>query len=312
MMKIDDSGGSETLTALSRFFTDWRKALFIVLLAYSFLHLASSIVRHNPWSKPEVSGDFQRTYTEAADYKMTWQKTGELPVVKGFRVYHGLPAYLLLFPFVDHEFAVVDHFFYLIQFLLFPLAFFLLLAAICPNSRPTLIEAGLAALLVFNFKPFLETLALHKMEGIEFFLVGLALGAFKKKRDYLTGAILLAAASLKYLPGILLVYFLLKRETKVILGALATGAAFVVVLFSVFGPSSMEALFRHPLDLLLRVDLESSLHAANIEWQTVSGVWFRILFFLSPSMKCFLLHFVGKNKILNHTPLTVCHSMFAA
>ncbi len=267
------------MTTSSRFFTGWRKGLLVALLCYSALHLASAVLRYNPWTAPEVSGDFRQVYTDALDFRLHWEQTGKFPVapVEGLRVYHGLPANFLLFPFTYLEFTYVDHFFYLLQFLLFPAAIFLLLKAVRTDSSPNLTEIALAVLLIWNFKPFLETLALHKMEGIEFFLICLALVTFKKKRDFLTGALLLTAASLKYLPGILLVYFLFKREFKVLLGALGAGLAFLVFMLIFFGPSSMEALFRHPLDLLFRLDLASNFHAANIEWQTVSGTvnrWF--------------------------------------
>ena len=268
----------------------WRKGFLIALLCYSGLHLVSSVLRYNPWTRPEVSGDFHRIYDEALDYKQHWEQTGKLPVMTGFRVYHGLPAYLLMFPLIHLGFNTVDYFFYLIQFLLFPLAIWLILKAVSSDSAPSWTETALAVVLVLNFKPFLEALALHKMEGIEIFLICLALVAFKNSRDFLTGALLLAAASLKYLPAILLIYFFLKRETKVLLGALGAGLVFLLFCLVFFGPSSMEVVFRHPLDLVFRRDLESSIHAANIEWQTVSGVvnrWF------APKPSGNLLQFLG-------------------
>jgi len=81
------------------------------------------------------------------------------------------------------------------------------------------------------------------------------------------------AANLKYLPGILGLYFLVKRERRVMVGMLA--ASIVVLAVSVVamaGPMGGWAqVLRYPLALLADHQHEGNRPEASIEFQTLSG-----------------------------------------
>lgn len=251
------------------------KGFFLLLvLGYSVLHVGY-FVRINPICQPQIKGDFHRVYQEAKEVRFHWEEFREW-LRKGDS-FHPLVYDLILWPFTGIRYEYAAAFFYLLQFLLFPLSFFLLAQAASDKRLPTFFDYGIVALLAVNFDPFLETLAQYKVEGIEFFLICLAIIAFKKKRDLSAGALLCLATNLKYLPGILILYFLLKREVKVLRGALIGGSVLLSLLLIFCGVDRVWSLgIVHPLDLLLSPVPESNHRIAYLEWQTLSGTLNRL------------------------------------
>jgi hypothetical protein len=133
-------------------------------------------------------------------------------------------------------------------------------------------EYGIAAFLAMNFHPLLETLTFHKVEGIEFFLLCLAIYAFRVNRDGWCGALTFLAANLKYLPGMLLGYFLLKREWKVLRGAVAMGVVIFLLLLPVLGAGTLwRYSVEHPLQILFSHEPQVTQMAGHIEWQSLAG-----------------------------------------
>jgi UDP-N-acetylglucosamine 2-epimerase (non-hydrolysing) len=135
----------------------------------------------------------------------------------------------------------------------------------------------LAAVLTVNFHPFLETVALYKVEGLELFLICAALYAFKHKRDGVTGFLVVTAAGLKYLPGILILYFLVKREWRVVRGMLAACALYLLILLPIFGAETLWRYVTYSLILLFGHSLQGTAAWASLEFQTLTGTvmrWF--------------------------------------
>jgi len=252
-----------------------KRALWAVLLVYTVLHLGYSVARYSVFSGAS-SGDFNRAYQEAAEFK---QGLASGKPLEG--VFHPPFYYLLLLgtdALVGGRFQAIL-FFYFLQFLLFPAAiWFLARSAWVSPGRPTPSAYGLAAVLTVNFQPFLETLAQHKVEGIEFFLICAAIWALKKGRGILSGALILLAANLKYLPAILLAHFFMKREKRVLLGALAGGAIIAGLLWLAFGGGiARSGLLRNVSDQLFSHKYEGTVPEASVEMQTLSGTvnrWF--------------------------------------
>lgn len=207
----------------------WQKGLFALALLYSLFHLTYSVARYNPISTPRISSDFQMSYREAAH----WSQTRQLKLMGSTNMPYPIFFYWWLSPLTVVPYPALSFGLYLAQFPLFAWALLLLVRIAAPDSTARPMECLVAFMLAANFQPFLETLSQHKAEGLEFFLLCVALFAFKRGKDLQTGAVLFFAAALKYLPGFLAIYFLLKREWRVaagfLLAAVGCTAAFILL-----------------------------------------------------------------------------------
>lgn len=192
----------------------------------------------------------------------------------GQHTLHPLLYYLLLFPatFLTREGAGL--LFYLLQFVLFPLAVVWMVQSAGGGRERYGFHGLIAFALAFNFEPLLETMAMHKVEGIEFFLICLSIFAFRKKRDLLTGILLILAVNLKYLPAVLLLFFLLKRETRVLAGAACGQIGILLLLLTFFGIDTVRfSCLDHPLRVLLQPHYEHnfpSLAVAEVQSLTAT------------------------------------------
>ena len=252
----------------------WARPILILLLIYTALHLIYSVVRYNVFDG-NSSGDFNRAYQEALDWRRSLQ-TGQRMGVFHPPLYYGL---LLCLDSVFRGMKNLAYFFYFIQFLLFPWAIWLLAKGGAADPRLVSRRSLIAAtLLCLNFQPFLETLAQHKVEGLEFVLICLAVVLYRRRRDLPAGALVMLAANLKYLPAILIGHFIWKREKKVLAGAALGGIAVLAVLTCWVGPIRVkEAVFQYPLELLFAHKYEGTVPEGSVEMQTLSGTvnrWF--------------------------------------
>ena len=246
-----------------------KKILWGTLLVYTLFHLGYSVLRYNVFNGVS-SGDFNRAYSEAKEWKQGLD-SGK----PSLGVFHP-PLYYLVLLRMDSLLGSrfpLTLFFYFLQFLLFPAAIVLMVRSAWLGPEPAPWSAyGFAALLAANFQPFLETLAQHKVEGIEFFLIGLAIWALRKGADRLCGGLLAFAANLKYLPAILLVHFLIKREKRVLLGALAGGGIIALLLWTSLGGALFRSgSLRNTADLLLSEKYEGTRPEVSVEFQTLTG-----------------------------------------
>ena len=243
----------------------FRKVLWAAVALYSLFHLGYSLVRYSTIGL--VNEDLNR-YGNMVEWKS--DASGLLDTDA---VLHP-PFYYLFLLTLNRIFGggaqEIGYFFYFLQFLLFPLAIYFMVQAASERPRP--VHYLLATILTVNFQPFLETLALHKVEGIEFFLICLAVYLFRKKRDSLAGTAVALATHMKYLPGILLVHFLWKRAWKVLLGAGITMLIIGVLSCAAFGIKKVAATsVRHPLDMIFSQKYEGTRPEASVELQSLSG-----------------------------------------
>lgn len=263
----------------------WKELLLAMGLFYSALHLGYSVRRYNPIVNPAGFSSMHELYTWSLQFK----NTGELPSESQFGwippVYHPPFCYLLFGFLTRFDFQAMATFLYLTQFILFPLAIVLLVRATVPREAPTLLEYAMAAILTINFQPFLDTFSQYKIEGLEFVLICLAIAAFQKKRDLLCGLILAVAANLKYLPAILLFYFLVKREARVLKGAAISLGVILLILLAALG---LEPVWRygllHSRDLLFSSHPSSNMRMAQIAWQSLSGAIHRLFATFEPPL----------------------------
>lgn len=253
----------------------WRTLLIGIAVCYSLVHLGYSMWRYSIFSNDPLyrARDLARVFEQA----VALRQTGALPAPDV--VLYPPFYYLLLWPLTSIDFRTLTYGFYVAQFVYVPAAVVLLVKAASPSQTPSAMAYLIAAVLTVNFQPFLETLALYKVEGIEFFLICLALSTFRKKRDGLTGALVAFAANLKYLPGILAVYFVLKRQWKVV-GGMLLGAVLVCAAIGA-SPLGIGGIWsygiRYPLTFLFGHSLQGVRPEANLEFQSLSGTvnrWF--------------------------------------
>lgn len=251
-----------------------KRLLWGFLAAYTLLHLGYSVLQYNIF-RGAASGDFHRAFLEAMEWEVSLGSTAQ--------VWHFHPpfyyALLLGVSTLVGSMRNCAYVFYFLQFLIYPLAIVCLTRAFWTGaSRPPWAAYGITAALVVNFQPFLETLAQHKVEGIEFFLICLALWAFRRHRDLLCGGLLMVAANLKYLPALLVVHFGIKREWRVLLGSLLGAAMVLGVVVASFGPKVLSSgFFAHSAGLMLDHRHEGNQPEASVEMQTLSGTinrWF--------------------------------------
>ena len=255
----------------------WKRAALVLFLLYSAAHLVYSIQHYNPVTAPAVSGDFLRTYREASELKSQWERTRGLSITQNDHLYHPLTYYVALWPLVGLGEKRVCLLLFLLQFILFPWAIVLLVRSVARESV-TWVEYALSFALAVNFHPFLETLAQHKTEGVEFFLICAAVYALGRGREVGCGALVCAAAGLKYLPAVLVLFFLIKRQTRVLLGFFGAALILLVLLAAVFGvPAIQPLLAHHVFRLLFSGEVQSNRQESYIEFQSVSGAvkrWF--------------------------------------
>jgi len=245
-----------------------------VVILYSAVHLGYSLWRYGPWDRDAntfvYGADVRRPWMEAR----IWKETGFLDF--NDTIYPPL-YYALLLPLTNLEFRVVEPILYYSQFLFYLLAIWLMVKIAYLHQKPPPMAYGLATVLTVNFHPFLETLALYKVEGLEFFLICAALYAFMRKRDVLTGFLVVTAASFKYLPGILMLYFLVKREWRVVWGMLAACVVQVLVLLPIFGTDTLWRYVPYTWDVLFGSITPGAKAAVSLEFQTLTGTinrWF--------------------------------------
>lgn len=250
----------------------WKRLLLVLVIGYSTAHLGYSIAQYNPITSPYASGDFRRAYDEM----LQWRKTGALDP---HEVLHPPFYYIVLRPLAPLGFASVVRVVYVSQFIWYILAVVLMVRAASGGSKPSAGDYLLAGVLTVNFQPFLETMALHKVEGLELFLICLAIDLFRRGRDALAGAVVALGANLKYLPGILGLYFVVKRERRAILGLLAASAVCALIsLAAMSGPGTgWVSILRYPIQLLAGHQHEGNRPEASMEFQTLSGTVNRAL-----------------------------------
>jgi hypothetical protein len=92
-----------------------------------------------------------------------------------------------------------------------------------------------AALITAGFSQIYGSFALGQVDASIAFLLALALWAYSRGNQPLAGAAIAIGAAIKLIPVVLLLYFLWKREYRVVVWGLATGAALFLLSLPVAG-----------------------------------------------------------------------------
>lgn len=135
---------------------------------------------------------------------------------------------LSLFSYLDAQLV----WFVLNQFFLIS-AFILLI--LCFNAENRLIHIGSALILSFSFTPLYRTLTAGQLNLLILFLICLIWFLFIKKFPFGAGIALAIATLLKLFPGLLILFFLWKKEYRVVIGAIATIAIIVLISSAIQG-----------------------------------------------------------------------------
>jgi len=170
-------------------------------------------------------GDFY----DGATMKEAARSAGEPDEVIKFDFYFTYPPFFVIFmrPFLLFSHARARILWLFLNNGLYALAIILCIAAL--RERISFFEAAAMAFAALNFNPVFRNLFMGQINVVTFFLLALALYAFKHKADYPAGALLGLAAMIKVLPGLFIVYFLFKRRWKVVMGA-ALAAVFLLII----------------------------------------------------------------------------------
>src|SRR5581483_1390067 len=113
----------------------------------------------------------------------------------------------------------------------------LTLATVKP-TLPLRWAVAVAALLAALYSQVPTSFALGQLDALITLLLAVGLWGYSRSRAAVTGIAVAAAAALKLLPGVLVLYFLWKREYRTALWALAGGAAIFVVTLAIVGPGT--------------------------------------------------------------------------
>ena len=79
----------------------------------------------------------------------------------------------------------------------------------------------IAVALVLNLDPVLDSLLLGQLDAAILFLIVISFVAYRQRRDVMSGSSLGLAAMIKFSPALLILYFLLKRQLRVFVSAVA-------------------------------------------------------------------------------------------
>lgn len=104
------------------------------------------------------------------------------------------------------------------------------------NLRPKPLCAGVIALTFINWQPTWESLTGLQVEPLILLMLALSFLLLSSGRLFLAGMPIGVAAALKVYPAALVIYFLLRRQGRVVLGALAGGIVAVALTMIALDP----------------------------------------------------------------------------
>jgi hypothetical protein len=136
-------------------------------------------------------------------------------------------------------------------------------------------------LLTAGFSQIYSSFALGQVDASITMLVVLGLWGYSRGRPAVAGGAIAAAAAIKLIPAVLILYFLWKREFRVAAWAVAAGVALLLLSLAAVGPDTYWTYLHHTLPGLMK----GSTHYANM---SAGGAFNRLfikqLGFLGPLM----------------------------
>ncbi|MFB3895961.1 MAG: glycosyltransferase family 87 protein [bacterium] len=132
-----------------------------------------------------------------------------------------IPLSLFSYPDAQLVWFICNHLFLILSFLFIILSF---------NSKNKLGYIAVSLLISFSFAPLYRTLTAGQLNLFILFLISLAWYLYTKKKPVGAGVILAIATLTKLFPGLLILFFLWKKEYRVAISAIA--AIIILVLLS--------------------------------------------------------------------------------
>ncbi len=97
----------------------------------------------------------------------------------------------------------------------------------------------------FLFSPVQDNLFMGQVNIVLLFFMSLAFLCYRRKMPGLAGALLGTAAAIKLFPGIVLLFFISRRQWKAVAGFLSAFLGFFLAGLLLFGPSLTMSFFQH-------------------------------------------------------------------
>lgn len=127
----------------------------------------------------------------------------------------------------------------------------LTLLAVRP-SMPRHWAIAVAAVTTAGYSQIYGSLALGQVDSTMTFLLALALWAYSRGRETVTGAAIAAGVAVKLIPGVLLLYFLWKREYRIVAWAIAIGSVAFLASVPLAGIDAYRTYFTETVPALLK------------------------------------------------------------
>ncbi|HEY7270172.1 MAG TPA: glycosyltransferase family 87 protein, partial [Dehalococcoidia bacterium] len=135
--------------------------------------------------------------------------------------------------------------------LMLPAALLLTLYTVRPSVPWPWAIAG-AAVLLAGFAQVYASFALGQVDASMTLLLAIGLWGYSRGRAAVTGTAIAAGVAIKLIPVLLLLYFLWKREYRVVLWGIGAGAALFLLSFAVAGPDTYRTYFSDTLPALMK------------------------------------------------------------
>jgi hypothetical protein len=134
----------------------------------------------------------------------------------------------------------------------------LTLVTVRPALRLRWIVAGTAVILALYSQVY-GSFALGQVDALQVFLLSLGLWAYLRNHDAVCGVSIACAAAIKLLPALLLLYFLWRRDYRVVLWGLGAGLALLLASAVYSGPGVYETYLTETVPALSK----GSTHYSN-------------------------------------------------
>lgn len=162
-----------------------------------------------------------------------------------------LPLTFLPWRDATHLYLLLNH-----VFLLAAVA--LTLVSLRPRLPPRWLLAG-SAVIVASYAQINASFALGQVDATILLLLALGFWGYIRGNDPVAGVAVAAAAAIKLIPGLLLLYFLWKRSIRAFLWGAAAGLLFLVLSLAYAGPDVYESYLTETLPALSK----GSTHYSN-------------------------------------------------
>lgn len=205
-----------------------KRLTLALIFLYTIAHFGNSFFAH------ESRGDWALHRQDITNWVKYGALEGKRPSLNSFDYTTAAPLHaLLVVPLTYMSYSAAEYLNLAINLLCVLLTFYLASLAVPPKWKAA--WWFWSFVVVANFRPFLMGMAMVKIEFIEILLMALALHFYRTEKDYWAGASLGAAAMIKYIPGFLIFYFLIRGEKKVVASFALACVAITLVTVGIFG-----------------------------------------------------------------------------